>query len=193
MSIDRRVRKLNRFFVPLGTIPYGEYSGQSIFQYKRANELRMPYKKRGDAGSGWTASKGGILMPYTDYELGFQGAPKDDYWTIAKWLEAGCDEQDWTRQFPNLGYPKHGYFTCFQPLKDGKTPDENFTAFIVDHIKYQMEMKPQEHYDQIQQHYERRERDNDRKIEDMLHDALHMNVPGKRGGLVSYPQTRHTR
>ncbi len=204
MSIDRRVRKLSKLFEPLGKIPlaYGELGGKPLFQYKRANELRILYRKKGEDGTDWVKTDAGLYMPLKDYELGYQAPdPRDNYWLIAKWLEPG-DEATWNEKYKHVGFPALGYFTCFQPFKDIQTPDgriaaftptEEHTAFLVDHIKYQMEMKPAEHWEQIVKHYERKDRQMEITIQDMLDDALHMSVPGKRGGLVSYPQTKHTR
>lgn len=195
MSIDRRVKKLSRLFEPLGKIPlaFGELGGLPLFQYKRANELRILYRKKGDDGTEWVKTDGGLFMPFKDYELGYQAPnPRDNYWMITKWLEPG-DEAAWNEKYKIVGFPRLGYFTCYTPLREGYIPDEEWTKFMVDHIKFQMELRPDEHWDQIVHHYERRERENEKTIADMVDDCLHMNVPGKRGGLVSYPQTRHTR
>lgn len=189
MSIDRRIKKLNYLFEPLGLIPSGDWIGQPIFQYKRGHELRVIRRKAG--GSGWSTLASGLTVPTVQYELGYQTNPRDNRWVIVKWLEPGFTEDQWERKYHNLGYPKSGYWTGFQPLEVGKNPDEEWTRFIVANIKNQMETSYQQHLEQVERFYGAADRNDRREIEDMIDDALVRHIPGKRGGGASYPLTRH--
>lgn len=190
MNTDRRVKSLNRYFTPLGTIPSGEWVGQPVFQYKRANELRMPYRKQGDAATKWGRSEGGILLPNAQYEMGYQIGARAQFWVIARWFAAKEDAATWHEKFGHvIEFPRNGYWFCFQPLVEGYTPNEEWTKFIVSHVLDQIETPLGEHVDQVEKHYGAKEAATTKAMEDMIEDALVDHVPGARGGKVSYPLT----
>jgi hypothetical protein len=162
-----------------------------MFQLRRARNLRMPILKQGDSQTRWTRSENGLHYPELQYELGYQSSPTDDTWHIAVWRAPQCTPAQWAEQFRQIAFPQYGMFFSFQPFKPGYTPQEGYMRFLVAMVRRQMDdaerLTHEQQVERAEEFYSRSSREADQRISDMVDDALHRNVPGKRGGLVSYP------
>lgn len=185
MLSPEEVNNLNEILAFHGRIPYGPYVGQGVFHLRKARDLVLPHK----TGTRIIALPSGIDLVIPVYEMISQLRPQDgDRWVIAKWT---CqDEQSWNKQHEGkVEWPKHGYLYCFLPLEPSRDPTEEQIRAFVDHIEYQKSLTPQEHLAKVIEQGEKPFEDYSQKVEDLMEEHFVNHVPGKRGGIVSYPDT----
>lgn len=203
MLSKTELNKLNAIFGDkLGLIPPGyAESGQPRFQYKRMEDLTMLVLM----GMDKQESESGLINFMPRYERkeqmsGFSG------WCIARWLEPGWTSPDLDGAFGepdgdkkilspaeylerfnalgDLGFEKDGWWMCFQPLREGYTPQEEWTRWAAEFIHQQANLGLRETYYMITDRRKRVEEAHCQEILDSLRDCWHKvpHLSGKRGG-----------
>lgn len=183
--------RLNEILAALGRIPYGEWVGQPVYQFKRGREL-MNIHKTSETG----LSASGLSFIEAKYKWSHQTSPDDNRWSIAKWIPPdflGMTEAAWKDKYPGLAWPKHGYWLMFQPLKEGYTPTEEWAQWAVNHIDWQTNMDDHDRWNRMIEHYEKPDREMERICEELTHGETLYHVPGTRGGSYSVPATKFDR
>ncbi len=138
----------------------------------------------------------GLFVPNTaaQFELGYQSHPHDQRWVIARWMQPDCTPEAWTEKYQGaLEFPRDGYFFIFQPTKEGFTPTEDWTMWVVGTIKEQMSMNASQHLEKIEDQHAAEERSVDDSWGDYVDQTLVDHIPGVRGGTISVPATRFDR
>lgn len=187
-------------------------AGEPVFQYKRAGELTypapydteikmLPCRYCRNRKIPRKCLKG-ISYAQLVYRMEAQLPDYDPHtWAIAKWLEPGysppdmtgafgelgepviLSPADWEKRFgKDMGYPAGGWWLAIQPLRQGYTPDENWTQWAADNLHIQRSLSLRDTFRMMMSRNEKKEAHRDAEIQAMTRQCFTNHVPGARGG-----------
>lgn len=162
---------LTRYNRRLGDARGRNPHGDPVYRWHHSKDLALRYPVRNGDGS---------------YENLRQ--IDEDRWLIAMWYPP-CDEDDWKRQFPDLGYPAEGmYYATDVMLLPGIEPNDTITEDVIGKLKTREGWTFRDHLDEIEGRRTKREKALAAKRSDIIDDAATAfgNIPGCRGGTVSF-------
>lgn len=122
--------RINRIMADaLGCIPTGPFGGQPRYMFRQIRELLIPAKVE--------TSPGGIVLLNSEYHWVPQVDGRSRQWCVSKWMPAPS-RSEWEHRYGGtLGWPWGGYWYCFQPMKEGYEPTEDWAHWIANNIKAQ--------------------------------------------------------
>lgn len=188
MNEPKEIRELNkRLGEALGWNPHGEPL------YKWVHSESFFHWMRDISGYKEVQSPSGLSVMEPIYVERKMCPNMHDMWLVAHWHDSGS-EHAWIQAYGSDAlYPRHGYYSqsnaCQVP---GQLPTATQTEdFIWMVRKHRMKTKA-DIYREGEDAVEARERANDSRRKDIIQDAMtaYMNIPGKRGGHVSFPGVR---
>ena len=188
------LQRLNRILCDrTASIPYGEYSGQSMFQWKRSGELLALERIGTKEIEHWSVDHTQCYreqVPICEWRLQRPLYPVEQ-WCLARWTEPECSEDEWIEKFGKINaYPKDGYWFSVYPIDLGIDPTEEISARCADQILWQMELGYHKTLKLMRERREAKDQKQDQHIKDMIEDAIGYHVPGARGGSYSVPLTK---
>lgn len=172
--------RLNRILGDsLGRNPQGD----PIYKWIWSRELTFPLRSKEK-----TVERNGIIVFEPSYEWEPQVA--GDCWLLAKWLMPEGSYDSWLTSFGSeVPFPAHGlYYVTDVMLKPGLEPNEAITYDCIGKVKHLRGLTLSEVVDAQQAKMDRNDKASETRLEDFIADKATAfgNVPGKRGGVVSF-------
>jgi len=190
MTSKQLARTDEAFRRDLGANPYGE----PIFRWMKSDDQQLTYYS--PRGTDWKANEIGLLLPVPIVERLPQvdGPPR---WVLVHWFPAPPPEV-WAETFRRMGasspppYPTHGWYYAHEEghlqLEPHEEPTLSETERVIRIIRHHNTKTLQDFIDEGDEIVKRRNKRQKQELHDAVMDlALPFgNIPGKRGGPVSY-------
>lgn len=195
MTLPSELRKMNkRLGRELGTNPHGD----PLYKWIWVNDWM--HLMRDIKGFAPKALPSGLIVMEPDYiqrrmvpGLDAPDSPYRDRWHVGHWHDCG-DQRIWEETFGTQAlWSRFGYYSMTDVWGPpaGTLPTDSVTDGLIIRVKQFRSMSRAEIRDKFAADAEREEKRNDATRMDMIGDALTAfgNIPGTRGGHVSFPST----
>lgn len=162
----------------LGRNPHG----QPMYKWAHTRELQFPLALPSE-----TRSQGGIFMLGSHYQWTRQ--IEDDRWVLAVW-DGSWSEAQWNATFRGeVPWPRQGmYYASDIMLKPGVEPNDQATNDVLGKVRAKAPMTMKDFLEHAEAKVERAKRETEQIQSDYIDDVVTAfgNIPGKRGGSVSF-------
>lgn len=157
--------------------------GDPIYKWIWSRDLTFPLRSKEK-----TVERNGIFV----FEASYEWEPQVgvDCWLLAKWISPADSYDTWLSQFGSeVPFPAKGmYYTTDVMLKAGLEPNEAITYDSVGKVRTFRHLTLSQILEAQEAKMQRSEQRSDARIADFVADKATAfgNVPGKRGGRVSF-------